>query len=286
VIEEFLLSWPLFRDSYLAGWTLAVLLALLGVFVIVREQIFLGAALAQASTLGVALSFWIGAGFAAPESGMHDLLASTLAVAFSVAAASWTARPGAESGEDRIGWVFLIGASLSVLLLARSPHGSEEIHRVTASSIIGAGPADVWLFAGLTLAALVAAALARRRLLLLAIDPEMASAVGLRVEVWSRALAAALGLVIGLSLRASGLLYTFGLLILPALIAKEICRDLERMLWVAPTLGLAGAGVGFVLAHGWDLPPAQLTVALLGGCAALGWLVQGPLRPRNGGRSD
>ncbi len=56
MIESFLASWDLFRDTYLVGWLLAVLLSLLGVFVVARDQVFLGAAVTQASTLGVALA--------------------------------------------------------------------------------------------------------------------------------------------------------------------------------------------------------------------------------------
>jgi ABC-type Mn2+/Zn2+ transport system permease subunit len=44
VIDAFLASWPLFHTTYLAGAAIAVLLALVGVWVVAREQIFLGSA--------------------------------------------------------------------------------------------------------------------------------------------------------------------------------------------------------------------------------------------------
>jgi hypothetical protein len=59
VIESFLESWALFQTTYLAGIALAALLALVGVWVVAREQVFLGAAIAQASTLGIAALLWI-----------------------------------------------------------------------------------------------------------------------------------------------------------------------------------------------------------------------------------
>ena len=59
MIEAFVDSWGLFADTYLAGWAVAVLLSLVGVWVVARDQIFLGAAVSQASTLGTAVAIWL-----------------------------------------------------------------------------------------------------------------------------------------------------------------------------------------------------------------------------------
>ena len=56
VLAEFAASWSLFVESYLVGMISAVLLALLGVWVVGRRQVFLGAAIAQASGCGVAIA--------------------------------------------------------------------------------------------------------------------------------------------------------------------------------------------------------------------------------------
>jgi ABC-type Mn2+/Zn2+ transport system permease subunit len=101
-----------------------------------------------------------------------------------------------------------------------------------------------------------------RRLLLFALDPEMATAVGMRTSLWAAAFCIWLGLSVGLSVRASGMLYSFGMLVLPALFAKNICREVRPMLIVSPVVAVAIATVGFVLANYYDFPPAQMTVAL------------------------
>ena len=154
VIEAFLASWPLFATSYLAGWAIAFLLALVGVWVVARDQIFLGAAVAQASTLGVAAALWIGGlGAAASlEFFRGDAVASGLAVAAAVATALFTVLRrggGRESAEAVTGWVFLVAASLPTLLLARDPHGLEEVHHLLFSTLLGATRADLAVFGAL-----------------------------------------------------------------------------------------------------------------------------------------
>jgi ABC-type Mn2+/Zn2+ transport system permease subunit len=64
-------------------------------------------------------------------------------------------------------------------------------------------------------------------------------------------------------MRVSGMLYTFGSLVLPALIAKSVCREVQAMFLVAPCVALGASALGFVMANYYDYPPAQMTVALL-----------------------
>ena len=102
----------------------------------------------------------------------------------------------------------------------------------------------------------------------------MAAAVGMRVTWWAAGAAIWLGLVIGLAMRVSGLLYTFGLLVLPALVAKNVCREVRTLFFISPLVAVSVGTMGFVLANHYDFPPAQMTVALLSGLLILGWLYQ------------
>ncbi len=284
MIQAFLESWGLFHNTYLAGWLSGILLSLVGVLVVARDQIFLSAAVSQASTLGIALGMWIGTVVTLETIPwfQSDAFLSTLAVLFAMAAAMVTGQNNnarQESAEAMTGWVFLVSASGAILLLSHSPHGLEEIHRLLSSSLIGARKSDVWIFA--TLGALTAVLLAayHRRILLLAMDPMMAMAVGMRTRSWAVASSAWLGLAAGLSMRSAGMLYTFGCLVLPALVAKHFCREVRSMFFVAPIIVLATGIAGFILANYYDYPPAQMTVALLCLLLALLWLFGKRIRP-------
>jgi ABC-type Mn2+/Zn2+ transport system permease subunit len=267
VLTDFASAWPLFHNAFVTGWLLAAVLAMAGVLVVARGQIFVGAAVAQASTLGVALVLWLDGfvgGLAWSES---DAFLTAMAVAAAVTAALATTRgagePGAPSPEALTGWVYLFAASAAILVVARSPHGLEEVHRLLSSSIIGASGTDVALFATLLALASLVVAQAHRPLLLLAVDPLMAAAVGVPVGRWNALLSCGLGLLIGLAIPTAGVLYAFGCLVLPPLVARNLCREMRPMFVVAPVVAVGTSMVAFVVAHHWDLPPGQATVALL-----------------------
>lgn len=268
-IGDFVASWPLFQTTYLAGWLLAALLALVGVWVVAREQIFLGVAVSQASALGIAVAIVLGVE-PAGAGALQELAASALAVVAAVATALVSARvrrEGGESPEAVTGFVFLLAASVPTLLLSGSAHGLEEIERLSFSTLLGASETDLALLGALAAAVAALAVRFRDELVLTAVDPQMAGAVGLRPQRVRLVVAVVLGVCVGLGMRVSGLLYTFGCLVLPALVARSLGREIRPLLWTAPAVGLAAAAPGFVLAHGLDTPPAHTTVALL--CAAL-----------------
>lgn len=277
MIDEFLASWHLFHNSYLAGWLIAVALSLIGVIVVARNQVFVGAAISQASTLGITLSLWAAAAVPAVPWLASDAFLTTTAVLFSVAAALITTRITSgrrESPEAVTAWIFLLGAAGSILLVARSPHGVEEIHRLVASSIIGATTTDVAVFAGLTLVTAAVGALRYRPIVLWVMDPPTAGISGVPVTLLNSGVSAWLGLAVGLSICASGTLYTFGCLVLPALVAKSLCREIRSMFLIAPIIALTSAVAGFVIANQYDFPPAQLTVALMCLLVPAGWAIR------------
>jgi zinc/manganese transport system permease protein len=278
VIESFIDSWALFHHAYLSGWLIAALLALAGVVLVARDQIFLGVAVAQASVFGITVGIRLGgASLAAPvdhgAGPTHNLFGGVFAVAGAVLTANRGAA-GQESREAVTGWIYLVGASLSVLFVAHNPHGLAEVQHLLASTLIGATAADTSAFTVLLLASAGVFVACRDRLVLLVTDTDMARALGLRVDWWNLGLAVWLGIVVSMAIHVSGVIYAFGCLVLPAMAAKHLCSEVRTLFLVAPLLALLGAFVSFVVANHLDYPPGQLAVALLAAMVVVAWIVR------------
>ena len=158
--------------------------------------------------------------------------------------------------------------------MAHEPTALTEIHRLLASSAIAARPADAALLSIALVATTALLASSRRSVLLFIVDPSMAEAVGMRTALWGLGLAGVLGLVVGISVRVTGLVYTFGCLVLPAVIARSLCREIGPMFAVAPVVAVLTAGAGFFLGHRYDYPLAQATVAVQAAAVLPALLVQ------------
>ena len=279
MIAEFLSSWPLFHNAYLSGWLISVLLSLMGVLVVARDHIFIGAAVSQASALGIAVGMVFGGWLTPDEQSWwrSHVFYGVMGGTFSVAAALVTSHkgsPGRDSHEAITGWIFLLSLSASVLLLSHSPHGLEEVHSLLTSTIIGAKSSDVWAFSLLTLVTIAGVLRYHREALLVVIDPEMAQAVGLHVDRWNMVLSIWLGVIVGFSIHVSGVVYAFACLVLPALIAKNLSREVRSMFLGAPVISLGAGVMAFVLANHYDYPPGQTATACLCGLLFLVWIVR------------
>ena len=267
MILEFLESWALFSHTYISALLIGASLSLMGVVVVARGNIFVAAALAQASVLGVALSLFF-------EIGQPVLFAVFCSVGASLLVSRKHQEGGVSTSEEITGWIFLAGGSLSVLLLARMPYGLKEIQSLFSSSIIGAGSVDIIVFAVLLFVFVGFLTLRMRRLTLYLSDPVMAAAVGANIILWSIAISSTLGLVTGLAIRSSGMLFTFGSMILPAQMAKIMCRNISGMFLVAPLMSIFCVLLGLVLGNYYDLPPAQTVVALMCFLLVLTWVLR------------
>ena len=277
MIESFVSSWSLFHNAYLSGWLIGILLSLVGVLIVARDQIFIGAAVSQASLLGIAVALWLGSLITTDEYSWwrSEVFHASVGGIFAILAAFVTIggrkTGGQETHEAITGWVFLLSSSFSVLLMSHSPHGLEEVNRLLSSTIIGATRTDVWIFSILVFITGIALAIYHRPALLLVLDPEMAQAVGLRVGFWEGVLSAWLGLVVGFSIHVSGVVYAFACLVLPALIAKNLCREVRSLFVVAPVASLGTGIVSFILADHYDYPPGQMAAACLCVLLAFAW---------------
>jgi len=278
-MDTLLAGSSLFHDTSAVLWLATPLLALVGVTAAARDHVFAAAALSHAAVLGLVIAVTLPAIFGvenltwisddALKTGLAVILAT--ATAFALQATVGRTR---ESMNAIFAWTVLGAASTSCLLIAHHQHAGIELRQTLTSTVLTAQPVHVLGFALALLGALALVASSRRKLVLLAIDPRMAEAVGMRVTFWAVMLPVVLGIVVGLALRATGLLYTFGCLVLAPLAARSACREIGRMFCVAPLLAAASAVLGLTAAARHQLPPAQLIV--LAQCALLptAWTVR------------
>lgn len=265
---DFASSWGLFARSYSLTLIAAPLLTLLGVYAVARRQLFIAAAISQSAVFGFASFALIFGAYSAGLGGSlgQDALVIACAVIAALLAMLGTedAQGGRLSKDEVIASVFIMAGVGSTLILSRAPAGMELTRQLQASSVVGARWLDVAVFA-LALTALAAVILWHRKSIVLFLtDPVMASAIGLRVGAWNLGATLACGVIIGLSVRSTGMMFTFGCLALPVLIGKQLCAEVRTLLLVSPCVAALSALIGLWAAYAWDLPPGQSVVGLQG----------------------
>ncbi len=202
----------LHRHVLLAGVLVALGLAPLSVYVVLRRIVFVGAAVAEISSAGVALAIL----FNLEPFPVALILTIVTFLCFS-RAAEYPRLPL----EALIGMLYAGGSAAAVLLIARSPRGEGDILNVLFGNILTVPLPLLWMMVVAFAAVLAVQYLAYKEFLITAYDPDMARALGIRVELWNTIFYVALGVAVAIAIRGVGALLAFTLLVAPG--AAALC---------------------------------------------------------------
>lgn len=262
----------LFREALYGSLIIAVTCALLGVYVVLRRIVFVGAALAQVSSAGIALAYWLaGHGIASSLAGHPEAfsLAATLAsVMFFAGQVRGPVPPDA-----RIGVWYAVAASAGILLIAKSSVG--EAHDIfLQGNILGITRPDTLELLFASAPVIGGQLFFHKELLFTSFDRETARTLGYRVGRWDLSFYLVLGFVISISMQFAGVLLVFNFLVLPAVTGLLLGNGMTGVFVVSATAGVLAALVGFALSIPFDLPTGPTMIAVSGAFVLLAWLVR------------
>ncbi len=269
----------LFGMSILASLVVAPVLALVGALLHLRREAFLGVAVPQFATAGVACALWFMPWIPAVQESFLEhghppmlYLLPFAAGAACLALLAYGARGGARPAGGLLAGGFALAGALALAFLARAPAGSNFAETLLRGEVLLMDLHDFEALAATAVLGLAFLSGARRALLVGAVDPEQAFALGLPSRAVHRVLPLVLGVVIGCGVMTVGPVLVFTLIFLPPLAAAALARALRP--YLAATLGAALLIVilAWPLAIQADLPygPAAGVVAgAIWGLAAL-----------------
>ena len=244
-------DWSLLGAPLVAGLLVAATHVVLGRRVLERGIIFIDISIAQVAALGSILAVtW---GLAPGEgNGWQGQVAAGIAALLASGLLAWTEKRLRFVQEALIGSLYVIAASVALLVLASNPHGAEHMQELLAGQILWVGFGQVW-----PVLALYAAILAVW-------------------FAWARRVPAAFYFLFALTVMASvqlvGVYLVFATLILPALAAFGLRERAGLPLGWA--VGAAGYALGLWLSVPLDLPAGPLIVCVLAALALLAGVVR------------
>ena len=270
----------LLRNSIYTSVLVGLACPLVGVFLVVRRLVFMGVALPQISSTGVAIALslpmWFGFKLTEHSSHSAHTLAFIGSVTFSLSAIlllAFLERRGRGQPEGRLGTAYVVASALSILLLAKNPYGEIGWLDMMKGEVITISDSDLMLTAA-TLALVVAIlGLFHKELLLVSFDRETAIIMRKKVVFWDVVLYILIGLTVSMAVLSVGPLIAFGFLLIPALTAHLFARNMHQFTVLASLIGGVVAFFGFFIAYKWDLPVGPTDVVLLGALYAIAWVV-------------
>ena len=244
------------------GVILTGILTYLGIHIVQREVIFVDLALAQIAALGAAVGVLVGLephGIQAYGASLLFVLLGALLFAFT------KMRQQDVPQEAVIGIAYVVAAAASILAFSYAPGAAEKVQNMLLGNILFASARDVGVVLGVSVAVGAFHLVFRRTFLLISQDPDQAAQRGMSLALWDFLFYASLGLVVVSAVGVVGILLVFSYLIIPAVCAMLLRRDMGIRVFLAWGLGVLGTFLGIYLSVALDLPTGATMVCTFGG---------------------
>lgn len=268
MIADFTQLWTLFPNALISGLVMAVVCAMVGVFVLLKRVVFIGITLSETAACGIA---------AAMLFGLPPLAGAVTLTAAVVALLSLPWERGPLPRDALLGIVFLAASALSILLVAQSGFGLHEIKVMLYGDLILAGPSDRNMLLLTALPVLIFFLLFIRPTLYTFLDPDAVRVMGLAWRFWELSFFFLLGLVVSAASKCGGVLLVFCYLVAPPATALLLGRTMGAVLLIAPLAAVAATLGGLTLAYGRDWPGNQTIIILACALPAAAWAIRAML---------
>jgi zinc/manganese transport system permease protein len=245
--RDFLDLLPLFWPSLMIAGALAVSGSVIGTFVLLRREGLLALAIPQAVAAG---------GAVAMAYHWHAKVPSALvALALTLALLAWARLRRLE--QYLLPCVYIGGLCLSFLVIAGAGQHLSDLQALFTGIDVAVDPADAQLATPLLLLAAIVAAALWRRWLLLAQSPTTAQLASPGPVVWELLYLCLLGLVVLMGTQKMGVVMVLSLLFLPGATALPWARRVPPAMALAAVIALADVAIGFYLSNRKDWPFSQ-----------------------------
>jgi ABC-type Mn2+/Zn2+ transport system permease subunit len=259
-----------FKEALYGALVIAIACSVLGVYVVLRRIVFVGAALAELSSAGIALALWLTGRGLALGIATHPIALSLVVTVLGVLFFAFAGGRSRVPPDATIGVVYAIAAAAGILLISKAATG--EAHDIfLQGNILGITRHDTIVLLAITIPVLLIHVVFYKELLFVSFDRETARTLGFNVGLWNLVLYLTIGLVIAFAMQFAGVMLVFNFLVLPAVTGLYLSRSMVGTFIWAVTSAVVAAIVGFSLSIPFDLPSGPAIIAVSGIIALLAW---------------
>lgn len=238
------LEFAFFRHGLIVATLAGALCGLIGVYVTLRGMSYIGHGLSHAIFGGAAASALVGFNFYL-GAGLWGM-ASALAI-------GRVTRRRIIGSDAAIGVITTASFAFGIALLGLYGQVRKSVDAAIFGSVLGVTVTDVWVVAGVTVAALGVVLGFYRKLLFTTFDPEVADVSGVNTARMDALLMLLLSVSILATMKVLGVVLIAAILVIPAVVARMLTNSFARMLWLSTLVGAACGFTGMVLSYHLDV---------------------------------
>jgi ABC-type Mn2+/Zn2+ transport system permease subunit len=248
-----MLTLPFMQTAIAASLFIGLICSFLGVYIVLKRIVFVGAAVANISTAGIAFAILM---------GFNPEIFSLLFAIAGVLLFSISVRKGQKKipAESIIGIAYGVSSALGILLVAKSATGESHVLSLIFGNILAVSVSQLKIIALAFPFILLIHYLFYKEFLFTSFDSEMAKTLGIKTTLWEIIFYLTLGVTISLSIHVAGALLTFTYLVIPATTALIVTGKIKFVFIFSVIFGLFSSFAGMYFSYIIDLPSGPTIV--------------------------
>jgi len=252
---EALMEFTFLQRALVTSILVGVICVLVGVFIILRQLVFMGAGIAHASFAGGALGILI---------GVNPFLTIFMFGAGSALTIGFINEKGyVEDNNVAVGIIFSFTMALAVLFISLIQTYNAGVNAILFGNVLVVTTEDLVLLILFSIFILGIIYFMKKELFFMTFDEEMASATGLPIRFLSYLFLILISLAIVVSLKAIGAILVFAMIVTPAAAAYQWSYKINRIILLSILFGAFSSFLGLFFSYELDLPSgATITITV------------------------
>jgi len=248
-----ILQYGFMQRAFIAGILIAILSAIIGVFIVLRRMALLGDGLAHISFGGIAAGMLF---------GFYPIFSALI---FSILGALGIQKLKKLKiySDSAIAILFSFGLALGVILISLSRGFNADLFSYLFGSILAVNLTDIITILGVGIIVLLIIFFFYKELFYITFDETSAKASGLPVEKMDTLLVILTAIIVVLSMRIVGILLVSSLIVIPASTALLLHKGFKKTLLISCIIAIISVIIGLILAYYLDLAAGGAIVMML-----------------------
>ncbi|MBL7995381.1 metal ABC transporter permease [bacterium] len=242
------------QHALYTGLLVGIMCSFLGVYIVLRRIVFVGASLAQISSTGFAIGI------------IFEMNPVVSAMALTMIGVVWFAfnlNSKKIPQDSTLALGYIIASASAILILSKHPKGDADLLGLLFGNILTITSDQIYIL----LAALIILGsihlIFYKEFLFVSFDPEMSETLGFRPQIWNVLFYVTVGMLISLAIKSAGILLVFGLLVIPPIAAILITEKISRVFAWSVLIAVISIPSGLYLSFTQDIPSAPTIIALM-----------------------
>ena len=249
-----LFSYQFFQNALLGGVIVAVVCAIVGLFLILKKEAMIGDGLAHTAFGGIALGLLL---------GIYPLLTALLVSILAVFGISYMRRRKITTSDSAIAIMVALGFSTGLIVISLAGGFNVELFSYLFGSILTIDFVDLSLVSFLGVSVVIFIGFFRRELLSMVFDEDDSRIMGIPTRNLSIIFDFLVAVTIVLSIKVIGTILVIALLVIPGLCALKLNLSFRKTLFAAVGFSILSTILGIIFSAVFNIVTAGLIVFVL-----------------------